>query len=66
MTRASVWGGFGAAVRRGGLLARLGPGWRNVGCCVATTGQLSRRSRKPATGKYRGRAWKEGMADATG
>jgi hypothetical protein len=33
----------------GWLLVRLGPGLRNVGLCAATPGQLSRRSKKPAT-----------------
>src|ERR1019366_4978250 len=43
----------------GGLLVRLGPGRRNVGLWAATTGQLSRRSRKARHGSA-GRAWKEG------
>src|ERR1039457_2481985 len=43
----------------GGLLVRLGPGRRNVGLGAATTGQLSRRTRKARHGSA-GRAWKEG------
>jgi dienelactone hydrolase len=34
-----VWGGRGAAVRLGGVVARLGPARRNVGRCVATISQ---------------------------
>jgi hypothetical protein len=50
----------------GWLLVRLGPGRRNVGLWAATTGQLSRRSRK-ARHCSAGRAWKGREAfDATG
>jgi hypothetical protein len=59
----------GAVARRFGWVA-LWLAWVLRG---ATWGVVSPRlanrraeAEKPATGKYRGRAWKEGMADATG
>jgi hypothetical protein len=58
--RRGVWG---AVARRFGRVASGPPcpGRRNVGLCAATTGQPSRRSRKPAAAGA-GRAGKEGCA----
>ena len=64
-TEVALGGGLWRGSLAGWLLVRLGPWRRNVGLWAATTGQLSRRSRKPAAGKNRRRAWKRGVADAT-
>jgi hypothetical protein len=61
----SVWGGRGAAVWQGGLQARLvlrGATWGVVSSRLANG---CAEAEKPATGKYRGRARKEGAFDAT-
>jgi hypothetical protein len=53
----------GASRRQVAFSARLGPGRLDVGRCVATTGQLSRKSRKgPPLATTGWRAWKGGGA----
>jgi hypothetical protein len=65
-TEVALGGGLWRGSLAGWLLVRLGPWRRNVGLWAATTGQLSRRSRKARHGSA-GRAWKEREAsDATG